>query len=67
MALATKFLIQEGKGKKKKNTKTKPKKKKKKHDSYGYGEAYLIVMRTFIISHHSCAPVVMKDNFNILE
>ena len=58
MALATKFLIQEGKGKEK---------KKKKHDSYGYGEAYLIVMKTFIISHHSCAPVVMKDNFIILE
>ena len=65
MALATKFLIQEGKGKKKKKTKTKE--KKKKHDSYGYGEAYFIVMKTFIISHHSCAPVVMKDNFNILE
>ena len=42
-------------------------KKKKKHDSYGYGEAYLIVMKTFIISHHSCAAVVMKDNFNISE
>ena len=66
MALATKFLIQEGKGKKKKY-KNKSKKKKKKHDSYGYGEAYLIVMKTFIISHHSCAPVVLKDNFNILE
>ena len=66
MALATKFLIQEGKGKKKKIQKQKQK-KKKKHDSYGYGKAYLIVMKTFIISHHSCAPVVMKDNFNILE
>ena len=67
MALATKFLIQE-KEKKKKKKKAKTKTKLKRiHDSYGYGEAYLIVMKTFIISHHSCAPVVMKDNFNILE
>ena len=53
-------------GEKRKKRKEKQK-KKKKHDSYGYGEAYLIVMKAFIVSHHFCAPVVMKDNFNMLE
>ena len=64
--IGNKILNTGGKRKEKKIQKQKQK-KKKKHDSYGYGEAYLIVMKTFIISHHSCAPVVMKDNFNILE
>ena len=45
MALATKFLIQEGKGKKKK------KHKKNIHDSYDYGEATRLIICSNVIYH----------------